>query len=433
MPDLDPQRQRDFAVEVVQSLRDAGFEAYWAGGCVRDTLIGRRPKDYDVATNATPPAIRTVFRHRKTLEIGEAFGVVAVVGPKSAGTVEVTTFRHDAPYSDGRHPDAVTFSNAQDDAQRRDFTINGLFYDPFGSDEDRRVIDYVGGVEDLARRMVRAIGDPRARFAEDKLRLLRAVRFAATFAFDLDGATEAAMRELAGQVTTVSPERIAQEMRTLLVHPGRARGVELLRQTGLLAAVLPEAAVLAEAGWRRTLAVLGNLREASFPLALAVILSALADAAGLAHGAAAKNARGGVAEQVGRRWKLSNDERERARWLVEHRTALAEARILPWSQLQPLVIRDGFEELVALHEADAAAAGRNLDDVVHCRALMRRPHDQLDPLPLVTGDDLIRHGVPQGKIYKEILDRVRAAQLDDEIATRLEALALVDRLRAEGA
>ena len=407
-------------------LRAAGFEAYWAGGCVRDTLMGRRPKDFDVATGATPPAIRKVFARRKTLEIGAAFGVVAVVGPRSAGTVEVTTFRHDAPYSDGRHPDAVTFSNAQEDAQRRDFTINGLFYDPLEADEDRRVIDYVGGVDDLARRVVRAIGDARARFAEDKLRLLRAVRFASTFEFALDGATEAAMRELAGQVTKVSPERIAQELRLLLVDAGRARGVELLRETCLLAAVFPEAAALSEAEWRRTRAVLGNLRVPSFALALAALVR------GVAEHATAKEGRGGVVEALGRRWKLSNDERERARWLVEHDAALAEARTLPWSRLQPLVIRDGFEELVALHEADAIAAGRDLAEVAHCRALIERPQAELDPPPLLTGDDLIGHGVPRGKIFKELLELVRTEQLDGAVSTRQEALELVDRRLAQG-
>jgi tRNA nucleotidyltransferase/poly(A) polymerase len=424
MPDVDPERQRDFAVEVVRALRSAGFQAFWAGGCVRDTLLSRQPKDYDVATNATPPAIREVFRRRKTLEIGAAFGVVAVVGPRAAGTVEVTTFRHDEHYSDGRHPDAVTFSNAQDDAQRRDFTINGLFYDPLTDEVGDRVIDYVGGVEDLGRRVVRAIGEPRARFAEDKLRLLRAVRFAAVFEFALDEATEAAARELAAQVITVSPERIAQELRLLLVHASRARGVGLLHGTGLLVAILPEAAALATSDWERTMAVLANLREPSFPLALAALLRGIAERV-------AREGRGNLVEQVGRRWKLSNDERERTRWLVEQGTSLLEARSRRWSKLQPLVICEGFEELIALHEADAFATGGEMEDVAHCRDLAAKPREELDPPPLVNGDDLIRLGVPQGKIYKEILERVRAAQLDGEITTKEEALALVARLLGE--
>ena len=168
MPNLKPAEQRRFAVEVVRRLRAAGFEAYWAGGCVRDKLLGRTPADYDVATDAEPDRIREVFGHRRTLAIGAAFGVISVVGPKEAGMVEVATFRRDAAYSDGRRPDSVSFSTAAEDASRRDFTINGMFYDPL----DDRVIDFVGGQKDLAARVVRAIGCARERFAEDKLRLL---------------------------------------------------------------------------------------------------------------------------------------------------------------------------------------------------------------------------------------------------------------------
>ena len=179
---MTPDDQRRFAIEVVRRLQAAGFMAYWAGGCVRDQLLGRTPKDYDVATNAMPEQVRELFGRRRTLAIGAAFGVYSVIGPKAAGTVEVTTFRRDAAYSDGRHPDSVTFSTAEEDASRRDFTINGLFYDP----TERRVIDFVGGQEDLAVGLIRAIGNARDRFAEDKLRMLRAVRFAAAFDFTLD-------------------------------------------------------------------------------------------------------------------------------------------------------------------------------------------------------------------------------------------------------
>lgn len=171
------QSPRQFAVEVVERLRTAGYEALWAGGCVRDQLLQRTPKDYDVATSAHPDQIRDVFGRRRTLPIGAAFGVITVLGPKSAGQIEVATFRQDATYSDGRHPDSVTFSTAEEDARRRDFTINGLFYDPL----NEQVIDFVGGQQDIDRRVVRAIGDPYERIAEDKLRMLRAVRFSATF------------------------------------------------------------------------------------------------------------------------------------------------------------------------------------------------------------------------------------------------------------
>src|SRR3954467_20043 len=171
----DPARQRDFALEIAHKLRAAGFESLWAGGCVRDELLGITPKDYDVATSATPDQIRDPFGHPRTLPIRAAFRVVTVLGPRAAGQIEVATFRTDAAYSDGRHPDSVSFTTAEHDAQRRDFTINGLFYDPIAN----QVVDYVGGQQDLHQRTIRAIGDPRLRLSEDKLRMLRAVRFAA--------------------------------------------------------------------------------------------------------------------------------------------------------------------------------------------------------------------------------------------------------------
>src|SRR3954447_24762852 len=205
----DPARQRDFALEIAQKLRAAGFEALWAGGCVRDELLGLTPKDYDVATSATPEQIRDLFGHRRTLPIGAAFGVITVLGPRTAGQIEGATFRTDAAYSDGRHPDSVTFSTAEHDAQRRDFTINGLFYDPVAE----KVVDYVGGQEDLKARILRAIGNPRLRLSEDKLRMLRAVRFAAAFNFQIDPGTLLAIQEMAPQIGTVSGERIGAEIR----------------------------------------------------------------------------------------------------------------------------------------------------------------------------------------------------------------------------
>src|SRR2546421_9642884 len=198
--------ERDFAIEVVQRLRDAGYQALWAGGCVRDELLGLVPKDYDVATDARPEEVRRRFR--RTLAVGMSFGVIEVLGPRTeAGplVVQVATFRSDVSYSDGRHPDAVVFSSAREDALRRDFTINGMFFDPL----DNQLIDYVGGQDDLRAKVLRAIGDPTARFAEDKLRLLRAVRFATRFELTVEPATETAIRAMAPAITVVSAERIA--------------------------------------------------------------------------------------------------------------------------------------------------------------------------------------------------------------------------------
>jgi poly(A) polymerase len=441
----DPAKQRDFALDVVRKLRAAGYIAYWAGGCVRDQLLGRVAKDYDVATDAQPDQIREVFGRRRTLAIGAAFGVISVIGPRDAGQVEVTTFRRDAAYSDGRHPDSVSFSGPEEDARRRDFTINGLFYDPLVDE----VIDYVAGREDLARRVVRAIGEPHERFAEDKLRMLRAARFTATFGFQLDPATSAAIKEMAAQINVVSAERIALEMRQMLVHPSRTAALVLLLETGLLEAVLPEAVTMRgipqgkpvqpEGDLRdHTLLVLANLRSPSFTLALAALLHDIGKPQTMSrrdgrltfydHELVGEQ----IAENICRRWKLSNKETERVAWLVRYHMYLGEARNMRWAKLQRMLTQEGIEELLDLHEADALASDGNTADIEYCRQLLKQPPEELNPSQLLTGHDLLRHGVPQGKHYKWLLERVRDAQLEKTIRGKRDALALVDRLLAEG-
>jgi poly(A) polymerase len=411
----DPERQREFATEIVSHLRAEGFQAYWAGGCVRDQLLGRTPKDYDVATNATPPQIQNVFHRRKTLEIGAAFGVIAVIGPRPAGTVEVTTFRRDAHYHDGRRPQSVSFTTAEEDATRRDFTINGLFFDPV----DERVLDYVGGVNDLNARLVRAIGDPRERFREDKLRMLRAIRMAATLDFEFDPTTWTAVSEMADQVTTVSAERIAQEMRQMLEHGHRRRAIELLLASGLLKVILPEAAELGSA-LGQTLAMLQSLERPSFSLALAVLLESSGP-----HPAAR-------AEGVALRWKLSNKEEQQMIWLLEHATALNQADQRPWSHVQPLLVHEGIEELMEFHATRARVLGAETADLDYCREKLKLAPAELNPPPLVSGHDLIRHGVPRGSVYAKLLDKLRAAQLDGQVETKETALAQIDRWLASG-
>ncbi|NQT36783.1 MAG: CCA tRNA nucleotidyltransferase [Planctomycetes bacterium] len=421
MPVLDPQQQRQFAVEVVRQLRAAGFETYWAGGCVRDMLLDRVPKDYDVASGATPDEIRRLFGRRHTLALGAAFGVITVLGPKPAGAVEVATFRRDAAYSDGRHPDSVSFSNAEEDASRRDFTINGLFYDPL----DQRVIDFVDGQADIRRRVIRAIGDARERFAEDKLRMLRAVRFATTLDFALDETTAEAIRAMPQGIDVVSAERIAAEMQRTLTGPNRGRAVRMLLETGLAATVLPEIMPAEIVQPHHTtaprldhaMAVLDGLSSPDFPLALAALLHSLIDvrsAAGLC-----------------RRWRLSNDQTKRFVWLLGHHEALRGATGMKWSQLQPLLVARGIGDLVALHEAKASAGCGELAEAAHCREMLRRPAAELDPPPLLTGDDLIGYGVPRGAIYRVLLAQVRDAQLDGRIGTTAEALALVKGILEE--
>lgn len=406
---ISPQEQRRFAVEVVRKLRDGGFEAFWAGGCVRDQLLDRTPKDYDVATNATPSEIRKLFGHRRTLAIGAAFGVITVLGPESAGMIEVATFRKDAAYSDGRHPDHVTFSSAQEDAQRRDFTINGLFYDPL---EDR-VIDFVGGQEDLALKKIRAIGEPRERFAEDKLRLLRAVRFSASFDFALEENTQAAIREMAEQIGVVSPERIAMEMRRMLVDPSRVAGIRLLLATNLAIVVLPEivpkSLPLPVAGegpgvragrLEQALTVLGRLKDPTFPLALAALLHTLTDSTGI--------------KEVSRRWRLSNKETDRAVWLVENQRTIINPQSMKWSALQPILIHEGINDLLEMIEASSPEGDKAAG---YCLHLLLQPPEILDPPPLITGEDLLSLGIPQGPKYRTILQKIREMQLDGKLLT----------------
>jgi tRNA nucleotidyltransferase/poly(A) polymerase len=410
---------REFAIDVVRQLRDAGFEALWAGGCVRDQLLGLTPKDYDIATSARPEQIRKLFGHRRTLAIGAAFGVVTVLGPKLAGQIEVATFRCDGAYLDGRHPEQVTFSTAELDAQRRDFTINGLFYDPL-KDE---VIDYVGGRDDLQRQVIRAIRNPHERFDEDKLRMLRAVRFAATFDFGIEPETMAAIQQLAGEIVIVSAERIAAEMRRMLVHPRRALAVELLQQSSLLSVILPEAAALdaqspqndpAEAAfrWKSMLAVLNHLAQPSFAMALAAVLRPLCYE---------PEANPALAETICRRWKLANEEIEVVNHLLRHEAIIRAAPAIPWPRLQRILIAPHIAGLLTYASAVCRVLDGNDSAVEYCRQKLALPLVELNPPPLLTGDDLKQLGLSPGPKFKVLLDALRDAQLDKIVQSRDQA------------
>jgi poly(A) polymerase len=459
----DAVAEREFAIEVVRRLRAAGHEALWAGGCVRDELLGLTPKDYDVATSAKPKQVRRLFR--RTVAFGASFGVVEVLGPRTARgylKVQVATFRKDVydeeEELDGRHPPHVEFCDAQQDALRRDFTINGMFFDPI----ENRLIDYVGGREDLRARILRAIGEPEQRFTEDKLRMLRAVRLAARFELEIDPRTGAAVCAMAPQITVVSAERIADELQKILVDPHRARGLRLFMDLGLAAAALPELlpmrglpqgpptadAVLPPPGrpgpapqeggrpadlWEHVLRVLDLLGpEPSFPLALAALLHDVGKPRTVgrtperytfhSHEHVGKR----LTSEIALRLKLSNEVRVRAEWLVEKHQVLCDARQMRPSKLKPILAHPGIRELLALHRADALASGRSTDHVEYCEELLTVW--DLNPPPPITGDDLKELGVPQGKIYKTLLDAVREAQLDGAISTREEAIALVLRL-----
>lgn len=446
--------ERDYAVEVVRRLRQAGHESLWAGGCVRDELLGLTPADYDVATSARPEEVVALF-HR-TVEVGASFGVVEVIGPRRIdGTypkVQVATFRSDGAYSDGRRPDSVRFSTAEEDAQRRDFTINGMFFDPL----DGRVIDYVGGQADLQAKILRAIGDPKARFTEDKLRLMRAVRMAARFEFPIESETRAAVREMAGQINVVSAERIAEELRKMLVHRNRAWAIRQLDELGLMRHVLPEVENEmkglpqgppdAPTGdlWQHVLRVVEVLEgprwpESSpvcFPLAFAAILHDVGKKRSAAREADRYTFHGHehigkrIAGKACRRLKLSNVETDRIEWLVERHQYLCDAPTMRASRLKPILVHPGIGELLALHRADSIATGRSVAHVDFCEKVLREcPPEELNPPPLLTGDDLIAVGWEQGPLFKVVLDAVREAQLERVIHNKDAALALAEKKR----
>jgi poly(A) polymerase len=459
-----PPSERDFAIEVVRRLRGAGHEALWAGGCVRDEHLGLAPKDYDVATSAHPDEVCRLFR--RTIAVGKSFGVIEVLGPRTPQgllKVQVATFRSDVSYSDGRRPDAVVFSSAREDALRRDFTVNGMFFDPL----DNRLIDYVGGQDDLRARVLRAIGEPVQRFGEDKLRMLRAVRIAARFELEIEPATADAIRAMAPEIGAVSAERVSDELHKLLVDPHRARAMRLFLDLGLAEALLPELLPMkglpqglprpdapalpppgqpgAEAAdgaidlWEHVLLVLDQLGPApSFPLAMAALLHDIGKPRTVgrtpdrytfySHEHVGRR----MAEEIGLRLRLSNDERERIEWLVEKHQILCDVQQMRTSKLKTLLIHPGIRELLELHRADSLASGRRTAHVEYCERLLKDwSMEDLNPPPLLTGHDLLKAGIEQGPIFKKLLDTVREAQLEGTITTPKEARELVQRVLDE--
>ncbi len=405
---------RQFALDVTQKLQQAGYEAYWAGGCVRDQLRGEQPTDYDVATDATPNELRKLFGHRRTIAIGAAFGVITIIGPKSAGNIEIATFRSDDTYSDGRHPDSVTFSTAEHDAQRRDFTINGLFYDPVSE----TVIDFIDGQSDLKKGIVRAIGDAEARITEDKLRMIRGVRFAATFNFRLDAATQKVIKANAKHIQIVSAERISAEMQRMLLDPNRHRAMSLMWETGLLIQILPEAMVFVSDNqkWSTTTTILQKLNSPDFATALAGLLSQFTD--------------GTQVEVIGRRWRLPNQVIRTCGWIVENLSTLRIADQVAWSQLQPVLINENIGGALNLLAAEIAVLGSSEAPLEHCRQRLSWTPEQLNPHPLIDGEDLKSIGLNPGPVFSQVIGSVRRAQLDDEICDKEQAIQLAHKIIA---
>lgn len=411
---------REFAVEVVTKLRSDGFEALWAGGCVRDQLIGIEPKDYDVATNATPEQVILLFGKHKTVPVGVSFGVVMVLGPTRAhGQVEVATFRTDGEYLDGRRPSAVSFCSSEEDAKRRDFTINGMFFDPVSEE----VIDFVGGKQDLQAGVVRAIGDPVARFTEDKLRMLRAVRFASTYKFELDPATATAIKTLGSELVQVSAERIAQELRRMFAHRTRAVSLKQLYATGLIGVLFPallkasSVATASDEYIEQVCQHISRLQIESFETTFAAIMSALfhkesPDVLGSSQS---------LIDEC-RALRLSNEETTSICWLAAHVVICSDSRHLPLHVIKPMLHdprRDLLLDLLESNVNESTVASENA-------AFLRSYREQasagdLNPEPFIDGRDLKNLGITPGPVFKELLTTIRNEQLDEQILTREQA------------
>ena len=446
------------AVEVVRTLRSRGYQAYLVGGCVRDLLLGRDPADFDVSTDATPDQVMRVFP--QTYAVGAQFGVVLVPfksvgldGAPAAGeeltaehpkVIEVATFRSDGVYSDGRHPDAVRYTtDPREDVQRRDFTINGLMLDPLNG---HRVLDYVDGQLDLQRHLIRTIGDPERRFREDKLRMMRAVRFAARFEYEIDPDTFAAIRRLAPEIRQVSRERQREELTKMLTEGKARRAFELLDASGLLHEVLPEVEKMKgveqppqfhpegdvwihtllllsmmAAGTSRTLAWGALLHDVGKPPTFRVAPDRNRFDDHVEVGTR-------MAEEIGQRFRMSNDDIAQISALVANHLRFADVKNMKESTFKRFIRLPKFDEHLELHRIDCLGSHGILDLYHYTREkIADLPPEQVRPQPLITGNDLLAAGYRQGPRFKEILSAVEDAQLDGRLHSPTEAMSFVEQ------
>jgi poly(A) polymerase len=450
---------RAFAEQICRQLREAGYKAFFVGGCVRDILLGREPADYDVCTDATPDQVLRIFP--RSLSVGAKFGVVIVVEEspvdESAGDaappirVEVATFRSDIGYSDGRHPDSVVLAKSpQEDVKRRDFTINALLMNP----ETNEILDLVGGREDLRAGIIRAIGDPEERFREDKLRMVRAVRFAARLNYEIEPETFRAIRKLAPGIAKVSPERLRDELTKLLTEGAARRAFELLDETNLLPQLLPEIARMKGVKqppqfhpegdvWIHTLLMLEKLPAGSSPtLAWAVLLHDVGKPATFAPPSGPdgrirfdRHAEVGtrMAEEICRRFRFSNDDTEQIAALVANHMKFKDVLQMKPATLKRFARMNRFDEHLDLHRLDCLSSHRMLDNYDFVRRFTEEtPAEEIRPKRLLTGDDLLAIGLKPGPVFKEILNTIEEAHLNGAIRTREEAMVLAKSLISAG-
>jgi poly(A) polymerase len=422
---------------IVQRLHDAGHAALYAGGCVRDRLMGVEPHDYDIATDARPEQVQALFR--RTVAVGAHFGVIVVLD--GSYEFQVATFRNDGQYLDGRHPATVSFSTPEQDAERRDFTINGLFFDPL---EDR-LIDYVGGQRDLEARLLRAIGNPADRIREDRLRMLRAVRFATTLGFDIDGATWRAVCENARHIREVSAERIREELMKILLSPRRVRGFDLLDESGLLGEILPEIEALKGCEqppqfhpegdvFKHTRIMLDLLpAQVSGSLVLSVLFHDIGkpgtfstDADGRIRFNGHDRLGAAMTERVMLRLRFSRAEIDATVEAVANHMVFKDVQQMRVAKLKRFLARPHIDDELELHRVDCTSSHGLLDNYEFLNAKRDEfASEPLIPPPLITGRDLIALGMKPGPHFSEILEAVESRQLEKALATREEALAFV--------
>jgi poly(A) polymerase len=431
---------REMANSICDTLRRSGYQALLVGGCVRDLLLGREPADYDVTTDATPDQVMALFP--ESVAVGAQFGVILI--PRDGLKVEVATFRSDMGYSDGRHPDSVVYSRTpQEDVQRRDFTINGLLM----RHDTSEVLDYVGGQADLKAKVIRAIGEPDRRFTEDKLRMMRAVRFAARFGFEIETETFRAIRRHVAEIHQVSPERLREELTKMLTEGVARRAFELLDETWLLRQVLPEIAAMKGVEqprqfhpegdvWIHTRMMLEGLPADAFPtLAWGVLLHDVGKPPTFQSAAETgdrirfnKHVEVGVrmAEAICKRLRFSNEDTEQILALVDNHMKFGAVEEMRASTLKKFVRLPRFEEHLALHRLDCLSSHRHLESYEFVQRFLEvTPPEQVRPERLLTGDDLQAMGFRPGPLFSQILRALEDAQLEGQLRTREEAEAFV--------
>ena len=429
------------AIQIVQHLRNNGHSAFFAGGCVRDMVMDIAPADYDIATSAKPEETMSLFR--RSIPVGAKFGVINVL--EDGFQFEIATFRSDGSYSDGRRPDSISFCDAKGDVQRRDFTINGMLFDPV----ENEILDYVGGKDDIRACVIRTIGDPFERFAEDHLRMIRAVRFSSRFSFEIEQDTKGAIKELAPKILTVSAERVREELEKGLTAANPHDFVRILDETGLAKEILPEIPAMKGVEqpenfhpegdvYVHTLLTVSKLEKPSWELAMATLLHDIGKPAAFFKefndkGEVVKirfyqhdNIGAKMAGKICNRLKTSTYSKERIMWLVKKHLIIKDVQNMRKSTLKRLFAEPGFPELMDLFRLDTLSSTKDLTSYNFCKEKFEETEEvEIKPPPLFTGHDLINMGLEPGPDFGKILSLIMEEQLEERISTKEEALDLV--------